>query len=129
PRAGWLPFATALAEHGGFDLDTPFAKLSPEHQRFVTHGTGDAGLIVPDITGRPDTRKRGAGKSEGTPGVKFQYKGLFPAIDEASRLSWVYRHRLDHLVDEVPCSACRGARIRPDAAATRFNSLSLGELT
>ena len=29
----------------------------------------------------------------------------------------------------MPCSACRGARIRPDAAATRFNGLSLGELT
>jgi excinuclease ABC subunit A len=49
-------------------------------------------------------------------------------VDEASRVSWVYRSRLEHLVDEVPCSACRGARIRADAAATRFAGMSLGEL-
>ncbi len=36
--------------------------------------------------------------------MKFQYKGLFPAIDEASRVSSVYRQRLDHLVSEVPCT-------------------------
>ena len=33
--------------------------------------------------------------------------------------------RLDHIVDEVPCNACHGARLRPDAAATRFNDLTL----
>ena len=43
-------------------------------------------------------------------------------------MSWVYRHRLDHLVDEVPCSACRGSRVRPDAAATQFASLTLGAM-
>jgi excinuclease ABC subunit A len=59
------------------------------------------------------------------PFAKFQYKGLFPAIDEASRVSFVYRARLDHVVDEVPCNACHGARLRPDAAATRFNGLTL----
>ena len=40
----------------------------------------------------------------------------------------VYRQRLDQLVDEVPCSACRGSRLRADAAATRFAGLTLGEL-
>ena len=76
PRAGWLPFATALAEHIGFDLYTPFAKLAPEHQRVVTHGTGDVWLTVAN----GDSRRRGAKKTSGsgTPSVKFQYKGLFP---------------------------------------------------
>jgi excinuclease ABC subunit A len=50
-------------------------------------------------------------------------------VDEASRVSFVYRQRLDHLVDEVPCSACHGSRLRPDAAATRFAGLTLGELS
>jgi excinuclease ABC subunit A len=59
------------------------------------------------------------------PGTRFQYKGLFPAIDEASRVSFVYRARLDHIVDEVPCNTCHGARLRSDAAATRFNGLTL----
>jgi excinuclease ABC subunit A len=53
---------------------------------------------------------------------------LFPAVDEAARVSFVYRMRLEHLVDEVPCTACQGARLRPDAAATRFANHTLGDL-
>ncbi|MDY3559560.1 excinuclease ABC subunit UvrA [Gemmata sp. JC673] len=130
----WLPFAEALAKHVGFSLDTPFAKLDPAHQRAVLHGTGDDWIAFEASGGRkpPEATKAKAASrakhSEAPPLAKFQYKGLFPAVDEASRVSWVYRQRLDHLVDEVPCSACRGARIRADAAATRFANLTIGEM-
>ena len=49
-------------------------------------------------------------------------------MDEAARVSFVYRMRLEHLVDEVPCTACRGARLRSDAAATRFAGHTLGDM-
>ncbi len=52
--------------------------------------------------------------------LRFQYKGLFPAIDEAARVSPAYRQRLDHLVSEVACSTCHGSRLRDDAAACRL---------
>ncbi|WP_439620378.1 excinuclease ABC subunit UvrA [Gemmata sp.] len=131
--SAWLPFAQALADHAGFDLDTPFEKLSPEHQRVVTQGTGEAWIGLASGGREPPEsgkRKKSPKPSGGSrpPLARFQYKGLFPAIDEASRVSWVYRNRLDHLVDQVPCSACRGARVRPDAAATRFANLRLGQL-
>ena len=58
--------------------------------------------------------------------LRFQYKGLLPAIDEASRVSFVYRHRLDHLVSDVPCAACQGSRLRDDAAACRFQEHTIG---
>ncbi len=110
----FLPFAEALARHAGFSLDTPFDDLDPRHRRIILQGTGDE-LI--SLAPRP------------TPlAPRFQYKGLFPAIDEASRVSFVYRQRLDHVVDEVPCSACHGSRLRADAAATRFAGLTLGAL-
>lgn len=103
-------FAEAIGRHAGFDLDTPFADLTPLQQRAILQGTGDAWLTV---------EKSGA---------TFQYKGLYPAIDEAARVSFVYRQRLDHLVREVPCSACGGSRLRDDAAAVRFAGLTLGGL-
>jgi excinuclease ABC subunit A len=103
----WLPFAEALAKHGGFSLDTPFAELDGSAQRLILHGGGETWI--------------------GT-APRFQYKGLFPAVDEASRVSFVYRARLDQLVDEVPCSTCHGSRLRADAAATRFLGLTLGDL-
>ncbi|MCE9562176.1 MAG: excinuclease ABC subunit UvrA, partial [Planctomycetes bacterium] len=132
--SAWLPFAEALAKHVGFDVDTPYEKLTPEHQRAITQGTGEAWISLgrdAESSKRSVKRTRSLRSEDSASrlnGAKFQYKGLFPAIDEASRVSWVYRHRLDHLVDEVPCSACRGARIRSDAAATRFAGLRLGQL-
>ena len=113
-KSPFLPFAEALAKHVGFSLDTPYEQLDGKQQRAVLQGTGDDFI--------PLTR------DAKTPSIQFQYKGLFPAIDEASRVSFVYRMKLEHLVDEIPCSACHGSRLRPDAAATRFHGLTLGEL-
>ena len=36
--------------------------------------------------------------------------------------------RLDHVVDEIPCNSCRGARVRPDSAATRYLGHTLADL-
>jgi excinuclease ABC subunit A len=135
PGSPWLPFAEAIARHAGFDLDTPYENLQPAHQRAVLHGTGDnwlalAGGDPPRANGR--RQPAGAATSRLTPAVRpahFQYKGLFPAVDEASRVSFVYRQRLDHLVDEIPCPACHGSRLRADAAATRFAGRTIGDLS
>jgi excinuclease ABC subunit A len=130
PGSPWSPFAEALARYVGFSLDTPYSQLAPEHQRAILHGTGDSWIPLPAPSRRETHTKKRRNAPDGSPAAvtKFQYKGLFPAVDEASRVSWVYRQKLEHLVDEVPCSACHGARIRPDAAATRFAGLTLGDL-
>ncbi len=107
----WLPFAEAIARNGGFSLDTPSGKLEPSQQRTVLHGTGEAWLVVGNKSG-----------------VSFQYKGLFPAVDEASRVSYVCRARLEHLTGEIPCPTCHGSRLRKDAAATRFADRTLGDV-
>jgi excinuclease ABC subunit A len=108
-NAPFLPFADALAKHGGFSLDIAYCDLEPRQQRLITFGTGDTFLPLPN-------------------GAKFQYKGLIPTLDEARRVSFVYRQRLEHLLGDVPCSTCLGARIREDAAAVRFENKTIGEL-
>jgi excinuclease ABC subunit A len=102
----FLRFAEALARHGGFSLDTPFEELTTAQQHALLHGTGEAWIDLDP----PDSSR----------GIRFQYKGLFPAIDEAARVSPAYRQRLDHLVSEVACSTCNGSRLRDDAAASRL---------
>lgn len=121
----FLAFADAIARAGGFSLDTPFGQLDPTHQRLILHGTGETWI------GLEETRPpKGRGRdSQGAPAVvRFQYKGLFPAIDEASRVSFVYRQKLDHLVSEVPCPTCSGSRLRSDAAACRFEGKTIGQM-
>ena len=68
---------------------------------------------------------------------RFQFKGLYPALEEASQLSPSLRVRLEHLVGEVDCSTCDGSRLagrcggravsRPHRSAS-CASLPLGEL-
>jgi excinuclease ABC subunit A len=61
------------------------------------------------------------------PLLRFQYKGLYPALDEASRTSPGFRARLEHLIDEVECTVCGGSRLRDDAAAVRFRGRTIDE--
>jgi excinuclease ABC subunit A len=112
--------AEALARHAGFSLDVPFETLEPVQRRILFHGSGEAWIPV---TAEGKTRKARSGA-----GLCFQYKGLLPALDEASRVSFVYRHRLDHLVSDVPCVTCGGSRLRDDAAACRFMGHTIGEI-
>jgi excinuclease ABC subunit A len=105
-------FALALARHGGFSLDVPWVKLEPAHQRLLLHGTGEAWIPLAEAADAPS----------------FQYKGIMPALSEASRVSVPYRQRLDELVSDVPCSACRGSRLRDDAAACRFQGHTIGAI-
>ncbi|MBY0512769.1 MAG: excinuclease ABC subunit A, partial [Gemmataceae bacterium] len=42
PGSPWVPFAEAIARHAGFDLDTPYDKLSSVALRAILHGTGEA---------------------------------------------------------------------------------------
>jgi len=127
--APFAPFAEAIAKHVGFDLDTPYGDLDPAHQRAILQGTGEAWLPASGGREPPEKKKKKHSAGSHPPLTTFQYKGLFPAIDETSRVSFIYRMRLEHLVDEVPCAACHGARLRSDAAATRFQNQTLGQLT
>jgi excinuclease ABC subunit A len=123
----FLRFAESIARHAGLSLDTPFEQLSPAQQNAVLRGTGDAWIPLDGAAHDNETSERRAR-------VLFQYKGLFPAVDEASRVSPAYRQRLEHLTSEVACSACGGSRLREDAAACRFPfgpdlpALTIGEL-
>ena len=65
---------------------------------------------------------------DGPPLFRFQFKGLYPALEEAARLSPSLRSRLEHLIDEVDCSVCGGSRLRDDAAAVRFQGATIDEL-
>jgi excinuclease ABC subunit A len=121
----FLRFAEALARHVGFSLDKPFEQLAGSHQQAILHGTGDAWIALNPAKQTKSAASKRMAKDQG---LTFQYKGLFPAIDEASRVSFVYRQRLEHLVDEVPCSTCGGSRLRDDAAAFRFQNRTLGQL-
>ena len=98
----------AFARQTGIPLDVPFEQLDARFRRIIFHGTGEQWY---------ETKRAGTYG----PGIfSFQYKGLYPALEEAGRLVPSFRGRLEYMVDEVECSVCLGSRLRDDAAAVRF---------
>lgn len=132
-----LPMAQAMLEAlgrgAGIPLDVQFERLSARHRRLILHGTGEQWFDVSlNSQPKPQGPKRktataGSGPNE-RPSFRFQFKGLYPAIDEASRLAPSMRLKLEHLVGEVDCSTCDGSRLRDDAAAMRFRDHTIGQL-
>src|SRR5688572_2514510 len=132
-----LPMAKAMLEAlgrgAGIPLNVPFERLSARNRRMILHGTGEQWFEVsfnPQPKAQGPRRKAvasGSGLNE-RPEFRFQYKGLYPAIEESSRLAPSLRVKLEHLVGEVDCSSCDGSRLRDDAAAVRFRGKMVGEL-
>ena len=109
----------AMSQQLGLPLDVAFDALEPRFQRVVLYGAGERWIDVPGAT---DSTGRQTG------GFKIQYKGLYPAVEEAGRLSVSHRMRLEHLSGEVACSVCNGSRLRSDAAAVQFYGKTLQQL-
>ena len=100
------------------DAGSRFVDLRAATRRKILHGTGEQWFEV---------QVPGKGKKAG-PRFKFQFKGLYPALAEASRVSPSLRTKLEHLVDEVECSTCGGSRLREDAAAYQLQGTTIDHL-
>ena len=97
----------ALAAHLGFDARTPWSRLTEEQRLAVLQGRGEEWIDFP-AAGGPWR------------GLRFRWRGFYPSIDRATRSSWQYRRQLEELVTEVPCEACGGSRLRPEARGVRL---------
>ncbi|MCB9857753.1 MAG: excinuclease ABC subunit UvrA [Phycisphaerales bacterium] len=111
---------TALAKAIGFDPKQPVGDLDADLRRKLLFGLGDTWI---QATVAPSKGKKSGGTS-----FRYQWKGFFPAIDEATRNSWQYRQRLKDLVTDVACRKCKGARVNPQAAAVRFGDRPIGDV-
>ncbi len=114
---GWM--LEALSAQCGVPLDVPFDQLGARQRRTVFHGTGEEWIEV---------HADGKSKKKARPLFRFQFKGLYPALEEAARLSPALRAKWEHMVGEVECSTCAGSRLRDDASAVRLHEKTVDEL-
>jgi len=124
----------AWSRRTGVPSDVPYENLTARQRRLILHGTAEEWFeVLPDdLSSTPQLRdKKESGKRKNTepaPLFRFQYKGLYPALDEACRLAPGLRTSLDHLIDEVECSTCGGSRLRDDAAAMRLHGKTIDQV-
>ena len=106
----------AFGKATGFPIDKPIEELTTRERRLLFHGTGDEWFEVKE------------NQKSSTPLFRFQYKGLYPALDEAAKTSFSFRRKLESFIDDVECTSCDGSRLRDDAGAMQFRELTMGDL-
>ena len=109
---------TALAEHYGFDPDQPFAKLPERVQQAIFNGSGSETISFSYSRFR---RRRSHRKP---------FEGILPQLARRylETESAAVREELEQYMNEQPCPACGGARLRPEALAVRVGSWSIAQL-
>ncbi|MEM8736057.1 MAG: excinuclease ABC subunit UvrA, partial [Planctomycetota bacterium] len=108
------PMLEAFCKAVGIPLTIPVEQLTAGQRRSILHGTGDRWYQT---------------KTQKGIEFEFQWKGLFPALEHAARLSPTLRSKLNPFVAEVACSACDGSRLNADAAAAKFRGMTVGDYT
>ena len=123
----FVAMLSALSKALGVPTDVPFDQLSARHRRTILHGSGEQWIDVP-LPAKPTSAKGTKREKSAALWFRFQYKGLYPALDEAARLSPAMRGKLDQFTDQVECSVCDGSRLRDDASAVRLRGRTIDEI-
>ena len=109
----------ALAEHYSFSLDTPFRDLPEEAQQALLYGTGGEKITV----------KRSGEYGRGTYYTDFE--GVINNLQrryEESQSEWA-KAELEAYINPVPCSDCKGARLRPETLAVTVGGKNIDEVS
>ncbi len=110
PSGQFLRMLTAAGAELGFDVREPVSQLSEAARHALFHGD--------------ETRWIEAGKD----GFRFQYMGLFPAIDRTLRANPKAREELGQVLSDVACNVCGGSRLVPQSRWARLRDVTIGDL-
>jgi excinuclease ABC subunit A len=115
----WNRVLGALANAEGFSLDTPWRKLGARTRDIVLYGS-DKEIYI------KYRNRYGRQRSYWT-----TFEGVVPNIERrhAETDSDYARSRYEQFMREVPCRACKGARLKPESLAVRVADMNIAELT
>lgn len=106
-----------LASAMGFDIHTPWRKLPEDIRKLILYGSDEEYDFVWQ-------GKKGAYR------FRDRFEGLIPRIERRYQetSSEETRHDLERLMSFVPCNACGGRRLRPEALAVLVGGRALDEV-
>jgi len=96
----------AVAEHFGFDMDTPFSQLKKQHQDAILKGSGKESVPFKYLNDRGDS----IAKSHPFEGVLNNLERRYKETE-----SEMVRDDLTKYLNMQPCPSCHGTRLRRDA--------------
>ena len=109
----------SVGEAFGFELKTPWNQLTDEQRDVLLNGSGEPIAI------QADSRYR-KGQTYVRP-----FEGILPILERQLRdaSGEAIRQKLEKYLELVPCSTCRGLRLKPEALAVRVGPYAIHELT
>jgi excinuclease ABC subunit A len=95
----------AVADHRGIDPTTPWEQLKASDRRVLLYGERGGLTVTVSYTNRFGRKRR----------YRATYEGIVPQLSRrhTESDSDTVRQRIEEYMREVPCSACKGARLRP----------------
>jgi excinuclease ABC subunit A len=109
---------TAVAEGYGFDLDTPWKKLSDEQRKVVLFGSPEPVYV---------RYKNRYGRQRA---YHTAYEGVVPYLNRryGEAESDSVRERVESYMREVPCPTCQGTRLRPESLAVTIAGRNIAQV-
>jgi len=110
----------AVADRYEIDLDTPWAELTEDQQQLFLSGTNGDRIYV-------QYRNRMGRKRS----YMLAWEGIVKSLERRYREtdSATQRERIEEYMSARPCSACGGARLKPEVLAVTVGGLNIHELT
>jgi excinuclease ABC subunit A len=114
-KGGWrAAVIRSMARHFEIDLDRPWRELAASERRVILYGSDAERITV----------------RKGRRSFRTRFEGLVPILMRRMKETdseTVQRHYGQFMSDK-PCSACNGARLRPEALAVTVAGKSIAEL-
>ncbi|AFY68369.1 UvrABC system protein A [Thalassoporum mexicanum PCC 7367] len=115
----YLSLLVSVGEYCGFDIGTPWEKLSESQKDIVLYGTTEKIFIKADS------------RFSSSKGYFKRYEGAIAMLDQQYRdaSSDSFQQKLEQYIVELPCSACGGTRLKPEALAVRIGGYRITDFT
>jgi len=109
----YFQLLTSLADHYGFDIETPFSALPERVQKIVLYGSGRESISFTYLNERGSRFLR----EHVFEGIVCNFERRYKETD-----STAVREELAKLINNKICPSCNGARLREEARNVRIGS-------
>ena len=112
-------YFTAIADHYGFDINTPYNQLPDHIKNVILYGTGDEKINI------NYTRSYGSGTYSTT------FEGVVTNLERRyhSTASDYAKQDIEKYINDIACPYCKGARLNETVLAVTVNGINIYEFT
>ena len=112
-------YLAALGDKYGFDMDTPFNKLSEQARHAILYGTGNERIHI------EYHREFGEGSYDSP------FEGVIPNLERRYKetQSDYMKHEIEEYMANIPCPDCKGKRLKSESLAVTVSGMNIAQLS